>query len=139
MLDPCDAPRSRETGIDSFVSDGCADGSLVVCFNLHLWNMRGLKQREHHLSRKAQIDSFKKEQAVHCEASSSHGSTVDNWLYLPPKENRGSQTPLALAMARATPLRFPPVKGSSARQTWADDDDDDDLTSEVFSANCWPK
>ena len=100
MLDPCNAPRSRETGIDSFVSDGCADGSLVVCFNLHLWNMRGLKQREHHLSRKAQIDRF--------------------------KENRGS----------ATPLRLPPVKGSSARQTWADDDDDDDLTSERFSANC---
>jgi hypothetical protein len=36
MLDPCDAPRSRETGIDSIVTDGCADESTVVFFNLHL-------------------------------------------------------------------------------------------------------
>jgi hypothetical protein len=37
---------SRETGIDYFVTDGCADESIVVFFNLHLWNLRKLKNRE---------------------------------------------------------------------------------------------
>ena len=37
---------SRETGIDYFVTDGCADESIVVFFNLHLWNLRQLENRE---------------------------------------------------------------------------------------------
>jgi hypothetical protein len=37
---------SRETGIDYIVTDGCADESIVVFFNLHLWNMRQLEKRQ---------------------------------------------------------------------------------------------